>query len=214
MSSSCVPFQQIYGSGEALCNRIFGDALVYTKSPTTTAASQSPVLAYTMWFFSAVNPNDQTSALRRANNMTDANYSSSATCGPQMMPAWTLPSTMGECLPFKNRACCSSSQMNSVSLINNLYGSAFEWSRCGALSEQCERFFVQAQCFMNCDPNAQIFRQIPPTYNASNPLSSSWQINRMPIDGDYCDAWYSACWFWVALPPFSCFPLYVHRCIA
>ena len=37
----------------------------------------------------------------------------------------------------------------------------YHWDRCGPLSPQCERFFVQEACFYECEPAAGLFRRYP-----------------------------------------------------
>ena len=39
----------------------------------------------------------------------------------------------------------------------------YHWDRCGPLSPQCERFFVQEACFYECEPAAGLFRRYPTT---------------------------------------------------
>lgn len=54
----CKSFDALYGGGRELCNRLFGDAFVYSDGSSDEA--------YTMWFFESANPNDAVSRRRNA----------------------------------------------------------------------------------------------------------------------------------------------------
>jgi len=74
------------------------------------------------------------------------------------------------------------------------YGKEYHWDRCGPLSPECERFFVQEACFYECEPSAGLYRKYHPSvFNASNPDHNEWQMSKMPIKASYCDAWFTAC---------------------
>jgi folate receptor len=109
--------------------------------------------------------------------MHDANYSNTMVCNLNYShKSYPSPEdvSMTECLPFRNRSCCHGSTVKDKDTINQGYGDAYRWvggavaslhvrltrprglaqDRCGALSQPCERFFVQEACFYECDPNA------------------------------------------------------------
>merc|ERR1712048_1392898 len=90
------------------------------------------------------------------------------------------------------------------------YGEEYHWDRCGQLSPECERFFVQEACFYECDRNAGLYRKWnateydpkcdanAPEYDEAFATSTScnhnkWQMHKMPIKASYCDAWLTAC---------------------
>jgi len=90
------------------------------------------------------------------------------------------------------------------------YGDEYLWDRCGPLSPECERFFVQEACFYECDPNAGLYRKwheaiyeprcdqyntnYDKAYAEENKCDhNTWQMHNMPIKASYCDAWFTAC---------------------
>ena len=198
---NCRTFDSIYGSGKNLCEKIFSNSYAYvpTSSPTYSAA-------YTMWFFTAQNPNVQSTAKQVTLNVVPSSLASSNQCllkaegyvngeYEQEFKATLSPeANMTECQPFSQNSCCAAKTVASPSEINQAYGPEYRWDRCGKLSESCERFFVQEACFYQCDQSPGFFRMFPvQTYNASDPNQNQWQILNMPIKGDYCDAWFEAC---------------------
>lgn len=195
----CKPFEQIYSSGKDLCERIFGDSFLYVNTTNTTEYN----LAYTMWFFSFDNPNDITTDQRRtAGLFSDPSYSTTDQCWlrtPGVTNHKEAPSdesaTFTECLPFRQNACCKESTVENATVINQAYGAEYRWDRCGKLSPECERFFVQEACLYECDPNAGLYRKFPPKAVLADPTlaEEAWAIQRMPIKGDYCDAWFESC---------------------
>ncbi|CAE8586109.1 unnamed protein product [Polarella glacialis] len=114
------------------------------------------------------------------------------------------------CHPWKNNACCAGGTVETLSKIRDTYGPEFRWDRCGPMSQECERFFVQESCLYECDPNAGLYRKYNSTvydprcdkdatmydanYSKANSCSmNTWEMHRMPIKASYCDAWYTAC---------------------
>lgn len=195
----CKRFDEIYTDGKDLCETIFGQAFKYE---TNEAA------AYTMWFFDASNPNDQT-----ARSLGKLGAPPHSTCGLHYYHlAAPVPETSNftECTPWKDSACCAHSTVASPTVINAAYGSDFAWDRCGPLSQACERFFVQESCLYECDANAGLYRKYNSTvydprcdadadaYNATystanNCSQNKWEMYKMPIKASYCNAWYTAC---------------------
>jgi len=129
-----------------------------------------------------VNPNDAVSLARASQSADAVDYSSALSCGPSKTAPWALPNTTQECAPFRSRACCPAALVSTEAALNLRFGEGYQWDRCGALTQQCERFFAQAACFMECDPNAQAFR-----------LNATAWIAPMSVPKPYCDAWWSAC---------------------
>merc|ERR1712070_193791 len=98
------------------------------------------------------------------------------------------------CHPWKENACCAHETVMTSQKLKEGYGKEYHWDRCGPLSPECERFFVQESCFYECDPNAGLYRKFHPSvYNESNPDHNEWQMANMPIKASYCDAWFNAC---------------------
>jgi len=57
------------------------------------------------------------------------------------------------------------------------------------LSQSCERFFVQEACLYECDQSASLFRKYAPHLAYNDTEANEWEMQGMPIKGDYCDAW-------------------------
>jgi folate receptor len=180
---ACKRFDEIYPSGKELCENMWDDAFSYETNETN---------AYTMWFFDAQNPNDATA--KRLGKLNSSghdtchlNYFHKDTPGPE-------PENFTECHPWKSNACCSHQTVMTADKLKKGYGKEYHWDRCGTLSPECERFFVQEACFYECDPNAGLYRKWHPSvYNASNTNHNEWQMFKMPIKASYCDAWFMAC---------------------
>lgn len=179
---TCAPFHEIYEDGEDLCNTIFGDSFVYSEDPN----------AYTMWWVDAgSNPNDAITAARGGTTPD--------TCDLQYFHK-TEPSPEGddftECHPWKDSACCHEATVTTPKAMNEGYGAGYEWDRCGPMSEACQRFFVQEACFYECEPNAGLFRKYTDEEAATvghEGEGNQWQMEGMPIQAGYCNAWYDAC---------------------
>ena len=72
----------------------------------------------------------------------------------------------------------------------------YHWDRCGPLSPQCERFFVQEACFYECEVNIGNYRKYTDAEAATvghEGEGNQWQIHAMPIKMSYCNAFYDAC---------------------
>jgi folate receptor len=180
---------------------MYGDAFKYVPVNDTTNYD----LAYTMWFFTSANPNDGTTQKRIQAGLHPENYDDTDTCylkteGTTLHKPRPFAEALSftECQPFRKNACCEEATVENSSVINNLYGPEYRWDRCGAvkrMSSECERFFVQENCFYECDPNPGLFRKYSPQNVTANPDLDdyNWELYKMPIKGDYCDAWYDAC---------------------
>jgi folate receptor len=180
---ACKRFDEIYLTGKELCENMWDGAFSYETNEAN---------AYTMWFFDAQNPNDAT-----AKSLGKLNASGHDTChlsyfhkdvpGPE-------PENFTECHPWKQNACCNHQTVMTDETLNQGYGKEYRWDRCGKLSPECERFFVQEACFYECDPNAGLYRKWHPSvYDPSNTAHNEWQMFKMPIKASYCDAWFTAC---------------------
>merc|ERR1711971_854883 len=120
------------------------------------------------------------------------------------------PESFTECHPWKDNSCCAHATVMSATKLKEGYGEEYHWDRCGPLSPECERFFVQEACFYECDPNAGLFRKWNATEydprcdayaeaydkafaTAQGCDHNAWQMHKMPIKASYCDAWLTAC---------------------
>lgn len=198
---ACQTFGSIYGSGKAMCERMWGDAFLYEPDEDK---------GYTMWFFGD-NANDGVSSLLHGQQPDQCHLSYFHK---------ELPTPEGdaftECHPWKERSCCAQGTVETHTKLKEGYGPEYHWDRCGPLSQACERFFVQEACFYECDPHAGLYRRFPsdaqpsahanateydPRCDEYHPDADStlgcahntWEVYRMPIKASYCDAWYTAC---------------------
>lgn len=194
----CKRFDQIYANGSDIATKMWGSAFTYETNEAN---------AYTMWFFDSSNPNDVLSRtlghLASAHDDCNLSYFHKDTPGPE-------PDSFTECHPWKENACCAYETVMSAQTLNEAYGAEFHWDRCGPLSQECERFFVQEACFYECDPNAGFYRKWKPSvydarcdkyaagYDANYAAAAqcdhnAWQMHQMPIKATYWDAMYDAC---------------------
>jgi len=195
----CKRFDAIYASGKQLCENMWGGAFKYETEEAK---------AYIMWFFEKQNPNNKVAQslglLNGANHeKCHLDYYHKDTPGPE-------PDNFTECHPWKDRACCAHSTVVTAQKLKEGYGSEYLWDRCGPLSPECERFFVQEACFYECDPNAGLYRkwhdaiyeprcdQYHEKYDKAYAEEqkcdhNAWQMHNMPIKASYCDAWWMAC---------------------
>ena len=169
---TCIPMGEIYANGKDLCETIYSNAYRYVP-----VGDPEYNLSYTMWWFTAANPNDATTAARlQAGLINQTQYPNLINQCYLSSPGVTFmkdfPSTnngsMSECVPFRQNACCKPAIVANDNDLDNEYGASYRWDNCGPVSPQCERFFVQEDCMYECDPNAGLYRLYPPaTVNAS-----------------------------------------------
>lgn len=180
----CKPFPEIYANGKEICERMWGESYVYTPDEAN---------AYTMWFFDATNPNNDIS--RKLGNLgPNEDHSVCHIRWKHKEEPSPEPDTFTECLPWKSESCCHEERVSSVEQILKNEGDAYRWDRCGPLTPECERFFVQQKCFYECEPNTGFYRKYPEDiFNESNPDHKRWKMAGMPIKASYCDAWWQAC---------------------
>mmetsp|Transcript_28819 Transcript_28819/g.46266 ORF Transcript_28819/g.46266 Transcript_28819/m.46266 type:complete len:339 (-) Transcript_28819:199-1215(-) len=198
-SPECKRFDQIYDDGKDLCETMFGQAFKYE---TNEAA------AYTMWFFDANNPNTATAQTlgklpAGGHSSCELQYFHKEAPGPES-------DDFTECHPWKNNACCKGGTVETFTKMKESYGAEYHWDRCGPMSQECERFFVQESCLYECDPNAGLYRKYNSSvydprcdkyatgydeaYSKANSCKmNTWEMLRMPIKASYCNAWYTAC---------------------
>jgi folate receptor len=190
-SQECRPMGEIYRNGKDLCEKMWDNSFRYVN------VSESSEPAYTMWWFSQANPNDVVTQQRIALGLHDVNYSNTDVCHLQYFHLdrpIAQPDSFTECHPYKDRSCCAERTVESADTLRLAYGPGYDWNRCGKLSAECARFFVQEACFYECSPNAGLFRKFSPLeFNESDASHNEWQLEGMPIRGDYCDSWFDAC---------------------
>jgi len=112
-----------------------------------------------------------------------------------------LQRNMTECHPYANSNCCYRKTVKNARTMNEAYGEGFQWDRCGRMSSQCSRFFVQEACLYECDISAGLYRKCSDAQVAAADSDSTdvcykntWQMYKMPIKASYCDAWYASCY--------------------
>ncbi|XP_068711228.1 riboflavin-binding protein-like isoform X2 [Montipora foliosa] len=86
-----------------------------------------------------------------------------------------------ECLSWKENSCCTAEftqelQRNKVEVLYN-----FSWNHCNNLSQACEQFIKDEECFWQCEPNLIKWH------------TGQGALNRVPICSSYCDEWFEAC---------------------
>jgi len=194
----CKRFDEIYATGKELCENLWNDSYVYEEDESK---------AFTMWFWDKTNPNDATSRdlglLTGNHHVCHLDNFHKDAPGPE-------PDSFTECHPWKSNSCCAHQTVESAQKMKESYGAKYHWDRCGPLSPECERFFVQEACFYECDPNAGLFRKWNSTvYNprcdkyafgydeayakAQVCDHNAWQMFKMPIKASYCDSWLRIC---------------------
>ncbi|CAJ1381079.1 unnamed protein product [Effrenium voratum] len=191
-AQNCRRIDHIYASGKDLCERMWGSAFRYEANESQ---------GYTMWFFDASNPNDAVSGEQPPSSCNLQDHKD--------VPS-PEPALFAECHPWRFKSCCSKAKVNSMDALKQSFGAQFHWDRCGPVSQECERFFVQEACFYECDPNVGLYRKYhrgiydprcdakskaySPMYAASRLCShNTWELHQMPIKASYCDSWYAAC---------------------
>jgi len=188
----CKRFDELYQNGKEMCENMWDGSFVYETNESK---------GYTMWFFDAVNPNDATA--RALGKLGAAAHDTCHLDSRHKDAPGPEPDTFTACHPWKNEACCLHDTVPTRDLMNEGYGAEWKWDRCGPLSHECDRFFVQEQCFYECDANLGLYRKFhlsalplragTQLYNSSDTTHNQWQIHAMPIKASYCDAWFTAC---------------------
>lgn len=179
----CKAFSELYTSGKELCENMWDGAFKYETDETS---------AYTMWFFDATNPND--AVAKKVGKLTTSDHEQCHLRYYHKDKPGPEPDQFTECHPWKENACCNHFTVMTSQKLKEGYGKEYHWDRCGPLSPECERFFVQESCFYECDPNAGLYRKFHPSvFNKSNKDHNEWQMSNMPIRASYCNAWYTAC---------------------
>ena len=223
-----------------MCEQMWSNAFKYTEDKDENGDDNGE--AYTMWFFDAMNnPNDGVSELlhgppsggvnrndechvqwhHKGGARSEGKYNNILISDTYKEDYTGKPGpeddTFTECHPWKENACCHQETVASRDAIHGGYAeeNLFRWDRCGPMSQECERFFVQEACLYECDSNLANYRvcseqdiidkkQIdiglldhvtkePDLVNCTAYGGNRWQIANMPIKASYCDSWYDAC---------------------
>lgn len=95
-------------------------------------------------------------------------------------------SSYAACLDYQNSSCCTANftQQLATSDVTHIVdgGTIFNWTHCGAISESCEAYLIEIECFYRCSPNMIYFAGDFPS-----------SLNRVPVCSSFCDNWYDAC---------------------
>ncbi|CAD5111000.1 DgyrCDS351 [Dimorphilus gyrociliatus] len=86
------------------------------------------------------------------------------------------------CKSFARMTCCTVELADMIHRNNakELY-KGFHWEWCGTLSESCQQFLRDEECFYQCEPQLWRFKKTNST------------IANVPICSSYCDDWFKAC---------------------
>ena len=104
-----------------------------------------------MWWDTGSNPNAETTETLDSLSHLTAEHKD--TCHLDYYHVDTpAPAELSECAPYKDNACCAAATVTNATKIKESYGSKYHWDRCGPLSPQCERYFVEEACFYECEP--------------------------------------------------------------
>ena len=52
-----------------------------------------------------------------------------------------------QCFLWKNASCCTAEFTQKLAHANVTNIDGFHWNRCGNLSPQCQRYFIEIECF-------------------------------------------------------------------
>lgn len=212
--AKCVAFSEKYQNAKEFIEKgPWAGSFIYTDSDTT---------GYTMWFSDASNnPNDKiTSKLIAVGkvNQTDGHLNKdgqvnkcfldyehkalSESLDNKVHPNQD-PKNFTFCQPWAQRSCCRSEDVGEAKY-NKLFA---DWlgvgGACGDVSADCKQYFVEEQCFYDCEPALGLYRKFRD--HASHPIghssqvgpgadkSNKWEISGMPIQKSYVDKFFEAC---------------------
>ncbi|CAH1775940.1 unnamed protein product [Owenia fusiformis] len=103
----------------------------------------------------------------------------------------TSPSPEGpdynECFSWKNKSCCTAefTQELRANKSVNIYN--FHWDHCGPISQPCEQFIKDEECFYQCEPELIKYQHPDP--------DKKRMAHKVPICADYCNQWFDACMY-------------------
>lgn len=92
--------------------------------------------------------------------------------------------SMHACRRYQKNACCTSEFTKQLADRPIRKIGNFSWTPCNnCLSQKCETFMVDVECFYRCSHNVIFWKN--PYYPAA--------LSRAPICANFCDAWFNAC---------------------
>eukprot|EP01026_Neomeris_dumetosa_P048147 TRINITY_DN4155_c0_g2_i1.p1 TRINITY_DN4155_c0_g2~~TRINITY_DN4155_c0_g2_i1.p1 ORF type:complete len:499 (-),score=60.13 TRINITY_DN4155_c0_g2_i1:133-1629(-) len=101
---------------------------------------------------------------------------------------------LGGCSKYSQYSCCSEDTAKAIfaeEANETLYGELYQWSRCyenrSEIPEKCHRWFMEEECFYECDVNAGKYRL------HEECGENSWEIQSLPLKASECDQWYEDC---------------------
>jgi folate receptor len=190
-SLECRKMGDIYADGKDLCETMWGDSFMYEDDESK---------GYTFWF-GGNNPNSDVSAALFTDAHADLDvcyleYNHKATPGSE---------SLNECTAWSSHGCCAPATVKDAQTLKEAQGGPeYHWDRCGTLSAECERYFIEEACFYECEPAAHLFQKYPSgallhdrdgheVHDPADEEHNKWEIHRMPIKASYCNAFYEAC---------------------
>uniref|UniRef100_A0A8C6DAL3 IZUMO1 receptor, JUNO n=1 Tax=Moschus moschiferus TaxID=68415 RepID=A0A8C6DAL3_MOSMO len=101
----------------------------------------------------------------------------------------------GECIPWKDSACCTASTSWDAHLdVSLLYN--FSLVHCGLMTPACQRHFLQAICFYQCSPNLGPWIQQVGGGGLGEGVDPRRQAERVldaPLCLEDCEHWWADC---------------------
>ncbi|EDO43863.1 predicted protein, partial [Nematostella vectensis] len=89
----------------------------------------------------------------------------------------------GECKVYEKNSCCTPEFTVELAATRTEKLYNHTWDLCKNLSRACERFWIEQECFYQCDPYIYKYQH----------MSSAGAIHGVPICSSYCDSWFDAC---------------------
>jgi len=185
---------EIYTGGKDLCETMWDDSFIYEEDESK---------AYTFWF-AGNNPNSDVSAALFTDAHADHDVCNLAEYEWNHHKSKPNASSLDECKPWSSHGCCAPATVKDAYTLKDLYGAEYHWDRCGTLSAECERYFIEEACFYECEPAVHLFQKYPSgallhdrdgheVHDPADEEHNKWEIHRMPIKASYCNAFYEAC---------------------
>ena len=92
--------------------------------------------------------------------------------------------SMHACLRYEENSCCTSEFTKQLANPPIRKIGNFSWTPChNTLSQKCETFMVDVECFYRCSHNGIFWKN--PYYPAA--------LSKAPVCASFCDAWFDAC---------------------
>eukprot|EP01025_Chloroclados_australasicus_P053033 TRINITY_DN6203_c0_g1_i3.p2 TRINITY_DN6203_c0_g1~~TRINITY_DN6203_c0_g1_i3.p2 ORF type:complete len:506 (-),score=51.34 TRINITY_DN6203_c0_g1_i3:426-1889(-) len=205
---TCQTLSEVYADGKELCEVMFDGAFIYYEDEEN---------AYTMSFEEGEpNPNNDIhpqvpfppqcpgrefefelpEACEGLNVTTEIVPHTCEVCvirnDHTLDVAKPVSGDLQGCQKYAQYSCCSEEIAGIISdPYNAIYGEEWSWSRCyddkTVIPEKCARWFVDEECFYECDVNAGKYRL------HEECEVNGWQISAVPLGASECDQWYEDC---------------------